>query len=172
MGASNMVFEDLFGITLQIASHCSTGTNVCGRQHRERHGLGTLPPPGRKPGVCCRRPWLLSTVHRLTGWKARSAIIYRLPTPPSIVCVRHLSRGLRSAVRIRLFVPHSLTVCHRLMGWKARPILYHSFRKFAASRPKAMKNPPSPVIASAAHVPPATSKAWWSVAWGKQSLDQ
>jgi hypothetical protein len=43
------------------------------------------------------------------------------------------------------------------------------FRKFAASRPKAMKNPLFPVIASVAHVPPATSKAWWSVAWGKQS---
>jgi hypothetical protein len=33
-------------------------------------------------------------------------------------------------------------------------ILYHSFRKFAASRPKAMKKPLSPVIASAAKQSP------------------
>jgi len=33
-------------------------------------------------------------------------------------------------------------------------ILYHSFRKFAASRPKAMKKPLSPVIASEAKQSP------------------
>jgi hypothetical protein len=34
-------------------------------------------------------------------------------------------------------------------------ILYHAFKKFAASRPKAMKKPLSPVIASAAKQSPA-----------------
>jgi len=52
---------------------------------------------------------------------------------------------------------------------KTNEVLYHAFERFAARRPKAMKKPLSPVIASAAHVLPATSKAWWSAAWGKQS---
>ena len=40
------------------------------------------------------------------------------------------------------------------MGWG---VLYHAFKKFAARRPKAMKKPLFPVIASVAHVP---SAAW------------
>jgi len=56
--------------------------------------------PGRTEKLLrCRRP-RFSTIHRLTDWKTRPAVIYRLPSiPPSVVRVRRLSHGLRSAVR-------------------------------------------------------------------------
>gem|GEM_PF-2992677 len=61
--------------------------------------VGGIPRQDGKIGLRCRHP-LLSIVHRLTGWKARPAVIYRVPSiPPSVVRVRRLSRGLRSAVR-------------------------------------------------------------------------
>jgi len=94
------------------------------------------------------RPALQSSLHRLTGWKARPTVIYRLPSIPlSVVGVCRLSRGLPSAVRglhslIRsLFVDgpppptgwkarvtdsHGLpSTVYRLTGWKARPTVIY-----------------------------------------------
>jgi len=47
-------------------------------------------------------------------------------------------------------------------------VLYHSFRKFAASRPKAMKKPMSPVIASAAKQSPGRYGDCFAACGGSQ----
>jgi len=47
-------------------------------------------------------------------------------------------------------------------------ILYHSFRKFAASRPKAMKNPLFPVIASEAKQSPGRYGDCFAACGGSQ----
>jgi hypothetical protein len=47
-------------------------------------------------------------------------------------------------------------------------VLYHSFRKFAASRPKAMKKPLSPVIASVAKQSPGRYGDCFAACGGSQ----
>jgi hypothetical protein len=47
-------------------------------------------------------------------------------------------------------------------------VLYHSFKKFAASRPKAMKKPLSPVIASAAKQSPGRYGDCFAACGGSQ----
>jgi hypothetical protein len=90
---------------------------------QQRRGLLTRLPRAGQPGndnavspgrterlLRCRRP-RLSTIHRLTDWKARPSIAYRPSRRLSFASVAYPTVcGLPSAVHIRLFVPHSLTV--------------------------------------------------------------
>jgi hypothetical protein len=73
-------------------------------------------------------------------WTRQSLVIRCLLVP----CARILSRG-KSLLGLR-----AGRAGREPTFMRRDRILYRSFKKFAASRPKAMKNPPPPVIASAA----------------------
>jgi hypothetical protein len=68
--------------------------------------------------------------------------------------------------------PNILQGVQAFLSWKflneRYRILYHSFKKFAASRPKAMKKPLSPVIASAAKQSPGRYGDCFAACGGSQ----
>gem|GEM_PF-3758179 len=91
-------------------------------------------------------------------WTRQSLVIRCLLVP----CARILSRG-KSLLGLR-----AGRAGREPTFMRRDRILYHAFRKFAASRPKAMKKPLSPVIASVAKQSPGRYGDCFAACGGSQ----
>jgi hypothetical protein len=105
-----------------------------------------------------RRPTAVPPTCGRPCWTRQSLVIRCLLMP----CARILSRG-KSLLGLR-----AGRAGREPTFMRRDRILYHAFKKFAASRPKAMKNPPPPVIASEAKQSPGRYGDCFAACGGSQ----